>query len=433
VNYHLDNDQYSMSYRSVFNTLGNILVYLFDVDADDCFEEINKWTDCHQRIGRPSNPTILVGLVTTKEPQDFCVRVTKEDIKKKCTLHKGPYYEFHVYSDQGKREFHKTFSYIMELYFLQVFQEDVVYYDLDFIDTTKNKNNINNNNNNNNNKNIGDLYHIYPYSNPVKFDNEQDRQRYEMLFSRVFQNKLLLSFIFKQVSNIHRRHRMRVYGYYDMTPSKLISLGFKDRLTEPLFKQLSYSYLDVINLLRTPNIPISLLRYVFYGFSDSFDATTATDNKFWTIDYSVRNPSGGFDYKWVSLKSFTILENASIGGNLEIIQFLVKANMFKLTERCLEFAAALNHLAVVKYLIDECDVLSYSEKTVGVTPILERCIKISKRYNYSDMFEYLIPMYTGNNPLIDSLLSRDNVKLPTSTTPTKSSSGLSRLLKLISK
>ncbi|KAF2069436.1 hypothetical protein CYY_009248 [Polysphondylium violaceum] len=378
-------DIMDLGYKSVIWNHGSVVVFVFDVDDMEAFHKISEWVGGSNQRG--GNPIIMVGIVTTETIPEFTVRITPEDVKK---YRKEPYYELQLFNNNTVKQFHKTFNTLVELTFLRFLREETIYKNLDFYPEQSKKD-------------VGgdDLYHIYPFSQPAELLDEQQRFYYESLFSRVFRNKVLLSYIFKQVNVIHTRHKIRSFGYYDITPSKLISNGYTDSLLTKAYIDLDYNYLDVVNLLRA-RVPFDLFMHVYQRFPDNFDHTVANGNIFWTIDYS--SPHYSFRPILCRTKAFSTLENACIGGSLPIVQFLYETKRFELSGNCLEFAAALGHLDVVKYLVGDLNILVDQKPEEARTPLLERCIKISKRYAYVEMFEYLIPLYSGNNPIVDRYL-----------------------------
>ncbi|KAF2068654.1 hypothetical protein CYY_010018, partial [Polysphondylium violaceum] len=171
------------------------------------------------------------------------------------------------------------------------------------------------------------------------------------------------------------------YISFNSTPSTTIDNNNNNNL-EPL------SYLDIVKLLRNRMVSLRLLELVYKRYSKYFNHLNGMKS------YYIDDGSDvGYD---IHLEILTILENATIGGNLESIEFLVSQKYIP-SFKCLEIAVAFNYLPIVKYLVKNHSHHIFSTPTTTTVTISkdkfdpqQRILAVAKQYGNSKIERYLL-------------------------------------------
>ncbi|KAF2073122.1 hypothetical protein CYY_005563 [Polysphondylium violaceum] len=370
------------------------------IDSHQSFNNLRKWAQIIDRYARATTPIIVVGFYKDLyDPKN----ISREHYY---SVYNFPYYEFQIGNKSTQEQFNFDKS-IMEIvdYFYQTFFPTVFY------DLIVDKKTICNNNNNNNSYpitsttipkkttttttttiTVANPKHAFFFgtSKPGNEKEEDDIENlptayinhnldsskqsyYEAIFFKVFRNKLLFKLIFTQIHWIHQRYNITAYSFYSSPFSLFIQnqrldlvkqrLELQNKGSDSLYIWDQFSFMNVINFLRVNN-NYQLFQIVYDQFQRSF-----------TLDKIQYNS----DSDQISPQ---ILESAVIGGNIEIVKFLV-SKKFECNERALQFAVVLGHLDILKYII--------KEKVFIVTPtLMTSLLQLSTRYNRSQVQLYLV-------------------------------------------
>jgi len=370
---------------------GNTVCFITHaIYSQDSFRNVKNWIGELERYTREGTPVVVIGFYKDlSDPNN----IAKE---KFLNVYPLPYFEFQINdpSEQDQFNFDKFILENVELYYNYYYKSNVFPLDekqLSAINTSNktttttastSTTSTTTTTDNNDNDNINYL----PIAYIKEFKTEQEQTNYESMFFRVFKNKLLFKYIFKQIHWIHKRYKIRAYNFYSLSFNKLIverrfdllkhRLAIQESATQetnnPLFMWDQFSYINVINFLRV-NRDYKLFQTLYDQYKEQFDV----DHN--VLHYFVDQDMGS------RLEQFPqILESAVVGGNLETVEFLANGNRgFHFTEECLEYAIAYGHMDIVKYLIKHKKVRILNE-----TELL-KFMKTARQYRQYKIEDYL--------------------------------------------
>jgi len=357
-------DAYNRAGYSLYS--GNVIFIIpFRLDDQEQIEHVRRWQTEIERYSsvKVNAPILIIGISVNQDMNIITVDEAKQrfgDIP--CFILKSNFI------DNEKDQFKIDITNFIDLFILYYnFRISNIFPNSKKLEQKVNENENSNNNNINNNNNNLDLFNIYPFCNRIdEFKNQQERDQYELNFFTVFRNKIIFNTIFKKVNYINSKYNIKVFKVSTSTPRTLLSNGFDKELYQRLLNDPNnifneFSYLDTQWLLRTKNIDFELFKLVYERYKDRFDYTK--QRKYLKLD----------TFEHVSILS--LLENSIIGGNFQIIQFILNSDISKsqqnhmsnLNSFSLSIASLLNNnnnnnnnnisdqdeLIIVKYLFQE--------------------------------------------------------------------------------
>ncbi|KAF2076864.1 hypothetical protein CYY_001831 [Polysphondylium violaceum] len=335
------------------------------IHCEKSFRNIGNWLNEVERYARDGSPAIVIGFydpTTTTTDHTISYKHYREH-------YSYPYFEFPLTNDsvQDQFNFEKFILETIELFHLYHFSK-IFYAQISNTTTTTAATTITTETTGTTTKTIDEIINQdIPVAFKKKFKSSKQQHHYESMFFRVFRNKVLLGLIFRQVNWIHKRYNVNSYNYYT-TPFRLLIRDKKfnwlcerislqqrfidndnDNDGDQLWRRLnhagggimieSFSFTNALAFLKTNN-DYQLFTTIYNQFPQSF-VEDIYDFCNFTMEYYLGNAP-------------QVLENAVIGGNLQIIKHLVDTKLFDpFSKRSLEFAVVLGYTDIVNYLVFE--------------------------------------------------------------------------------
>ncbi|KAF2070588.1 hypothetical protein CYY_008093 [Polysphondylium violaceum] len=321
------------------NQLGPIrsqaIILVFSVDDRDSFNQVAHFFQQVDKYEYGGTPVILVGL--SNNHTDVGTDNNRVGLSEITNLYpRSIYCELKTFdSPENIQDFKKQFHPLLSLMFLscpstisQICSKTAPYKV----------------------KKAPDLFDVYPYSTPVDFSNQTDRLAYEQSFFKVFKNKVILSYIFKQIHHINHKYQIKTFNPFTATPNVLIANGCINQLKDRLYNsnnnnEIEFSYLDAVCLLRSNDTDFQLFKFVYDRAKHSFHSEKG--DLYWTASQGTLT-----NLHLNTIKCLTPIENASIGGNIDIVKFLILEREKKeALDISLDLAILFNHLPLVKFYL----------------------------------------------------------------------------------
>jgi len=355
----------------------------FDLYDTHSFEEVLKYIDEAQNYSRTPLPIYVIGFNQTISNKDGT------EIKNQVSSFKrtNKYYNFDLYNstDQTKYDFEKYIMNIIE----HMINSKVHNISGHLINKETKK------------RTQGTLQadflineHI-AVSTPVIFNNDKDQEYYESLFFQVFRNKMLLKTIFENVSWIHRVSNIKAFSFYNAPINHLLTnnntvyfkyLKEKQMVQSGInnnniiyyreIRKEEFTYLNTVYLLRNNQVDFQFFKFVYDKYPTFFTDELYNDKIKSEISLN---------------KLYSPFENACIGGNIEIVKFILDKSPDKskcLSLLSLEYAISFGNLPIVIFMFENNIFQTDQAKHIS------KLIKISKKFNRPTITKFLEHEYS---------------------------------------